>query len=99
MIVQTNMNQMKQQNMGEDFMNIAREYQRKIEDELREICKETIDLVECKLLPRLLGGAKRQKEQEEGVQENRSDEEEHHHNESPKTVAMLLTEAASRCPV
>ena len=60
-------------------MNIAREYQRKIEDELREICKETIDLVECKLLPRLLGGAKRQKEQEEGVQENRSDEEEHHH--------------------
>ena len=48
MIVQTNMNQMKQQNMGEDFMNIAREYQRKIEDELREICKETIDLVECK---------------------------------------------------
>ena len=86
---------MKQQNMGEDFMNIAREYQRKIEDELREICKETIDLVECTLLPRLLGGAwKRQKEQEEGVQENRSDEEEHHHNESPKTVAMLLTEAA-----
>ena len=56
---------MKQQNMGEDFMNIAREYQRKIEDELREICKETIDLVECKLLPRLLGGAKRQEEQEE----------------------------------
>ena len=36
--------------------------------------------------------------QEEGVQENRSDEEEHHHNESPKTVAMLLTEAASRSP-
>jgi len=81
-------------------MNIAREYQyqRKIEDELREICKETIDLVECKLLPRLLGGAKRQEEQEERVQEDRSDEEEHHHNESPKTVAMLLTEAASRSP-
>ena len=98
MIVQTNMNQMKQQNMGEDFMNIAREYQRKIEDELREICKETIDLVECKLLPRLLGGAKRQEEQKERVQEDRSDEEEHHHNESPKTVAMLLTEAASRSP-
>ena len=57
-------------------MNIAREYQRKIEDELREICKETIDLVECKLLPRLLGGAKRQEEQEEGRQGEGQGEEE-----------------------
>ena len=42
--------------MGEDFLNIAREYQEKIEDELKEICKETIDLVEGVLLPRLWVG-------------------------------------------
>ena len=59
--------------MGEDFLNIAREYQEKIEDELKEICKETIDLVEGVLLPRLLGGTEHyeqqhQEEQKQGEQ-------------------------------
>ena len=61
--VQTNIGQIKRENMGEDFLNIAREYQEKIEDELKEICKETIDLVEGVLLPRLLGGTEHYEQQ------------------------------------
>ncbi len=53
--------------MGEDFLNIAREYQEKIEDELKEICKETIDLVEGVLLPRLLGGTEHYEQQHQAL--------------------------------
>ena len=90
--------------MGEDFLNIAREYQEKIEDELKEICKETIDLVEGVLLPRLLGGTEHyeqqhqeeQKQGEEGEEGEEGAQQQQQHQESPKTVTALLSEA---CPV
>ena len=89
--------------MGEDFLNIAREYQEKIEDELKEICKETIDLVEGVLLPRLLGGTEHYEQQhqeeqkqgeegEEGEQGEQQQQQQYH--ESPKTVTALLSEAS-----
>jgi len=101
--VQTNIGQIKRENMGEEFLNIAREYQEKIEGELSEICKETIELVEGVLLPRLLGGTEhyegrkegeQQREQQQEQQQERQQRELQHH-ESPKTVTALLNEAAS----
>ena len=85
--------------MGEDFLNIAREYQEKIEDELKEICKETIDLVEGVLLPRLLGGTEHyeqqhQEEQKQGEQGEEGAQQQQQHHESPKTVTALLLEAS-----
>jgi len=94
--------------MGEDFLNIAREYQEKIEDELKEICKETIDLVEGVLLPRLLGGTEHyeqqhQEEQKQGEQREQGEQgeqgeqeaqQQQQHHESPKTVTALLSEAS-----
>jgi 14-3-3 protein epsilon len=90
-VVQSNVNALKLNNASAEYIRLTEDYREKIEDELKEICLETITMVENVLLPRLLGVS----EHAVVKQEQKADEsDEQITQDSPKTVTTMITEGA-----